>query len=258
MLSLSKGIVHPYYVSALGPGVAAMFGAGSYAFAQFAKRRDWRLLLLAGAAATTVPAQLVLLHRDHYMSWFTAPLIAATLATLLLVGLLLLMPAMRRLAPAAIALVLGVLLIAPAVYAASNWLAPVQSTFPAAGPRAAAGPGGYGVNDEHVKVDRALLAYVEGHGAGTRWSVLADASNTASPMILLGGQAGSLGGYSGTDPALDGPGLGAYVQRGQARYVMLGGEFSTRGGTRRPKPCSASAASCPRARGCRARWRPTG
>jgi 4-amino-4-deoxy-L-arabinose transferase-like glycosyltransferase len=232
VLSLSKGIVHPYYVSALGPGVAAMFGAGAYAFAQFARRRDWRLLLLVGAAAATVPAQIVLLHRDHYMSWFTAPLIVATIAALLLVAVLSLVPALRWLAPGAIALVLGVLCIAPAVYAASNWLAPVQSTFPAAGPRAASGPGGYGVNDEHVKVDRALLDYVEGHRAGTRWSVLADASNTASPMILLGGQAGSLGGFSGTDPALDGPGLGAYVAANEARYVILGGEFSTRGGTK--------------------------
>ncbi|HST32740.1 MAG TPA: glycosyltransferase family 39 protein [Solirubrobacteraceae bacterium] len=232
VLSLSKGIVHPYYVSALGPGVAAMFGAGAYAFAQFAGRRDWRLLLLAGAAAATVPAQLVLLHRDHYMPWFTAPLIAATIAALLLVAALSLMPALRRLAPGAIALLVGVLCIAPAVYAASNWLAPVQSTFPAAGPRAASGPGGYGVNDEHVKVDRSLLDYAEGHRAGTRWSVLVDAANTASPMILLGGQAGSLGGFSGTDPALDGRGLGAYVAAGKARYVLLGGEFSTRGGTK--------------------------
>jgi 4-amino-4-deoxy-L-arabinose transferase-like glycosyltransferase len=232
VLSLSKGIVHPYYVSALGPGVAAMFGAGAYAFVRFARRRDWRLLLLAGAAAATVPAQLVLLHRDHYMSWFTAPLIAATIALLLLVGVLSLTPALRRLAPSAIALLIGVLCIAPAVYSASNWLAPVQSTFPAAGPRAASGPGGYGVNDEHVKVDRSLLNYAEGHRAGTRWSVLVDAANTASPMILLGGHAGSLGGFSGTDPALDGRGLGAYVASGKARYVLLGGEFSTRGGTK--------------------------
>jgi hypothetical protein len=174
----------------------------------------------------------VLLHRDHYMAWFTAPLIAATIALLLLVGVLSLTAALRRLAPGAIALLIGVLCIAPAVYGASNWLAPVQSTFPAAGPRAAAGPGGYGVNDEHVKVDRSLLNYVEGHGAGTRWSVLVDASNTASPMILLGGHAGSLGGFSGTDPALDGRGLGLYVAGGKARYVLLGGEFSTRGGTK--------------------------
>jgi 4-amino-4-deoxy-L-arabinose transferase-like glycosyltransferase len=234
VLSLSKGIVHPYYVSALGPGLAAMFGAGAYAFGQFASRRDPRLLLLALAAAATVPAQLVLLHRDHYMSWFEAPLIAATLAAVALAVALALGPSprLRRLGPAAISPVLGVLAIAPAVYAASNWLAPVQSTFPAAGPRAAAGPGGYGVNEEHVNVDRALLRYVEAHRPGTRWSVLVDASNTASPMILLGGLAGSLGGFSGTDPALDGPGLGALVRDGEARYVLLGGEFSTRGGTR--------------------------
>jgi 4-amino-4-deoxy-L-arabinose transferase-like glycosyltransferase len=228
VLSLSKGIVHPYYISALGPGVAAMFGAGTYAFAQFAKRRDWRLFLLLAAVAATVPVQLHLLHKAHYMAWFTAPLILAAALSLALVAALALLR--RELAPAALVLVLGALAIAPGVYSASNWLAPVQSTFPAAGPRAAAGPGGYGVNEEHVNVDRALLRYVEGHGAGTRWSVLADASNTASPMILLGGEAGSLGGFSGTDPALSGPGLGVLVETREARYVILGGEFSTRGG----------------------------
>jgi 4-amino-4-deoxy-L-arabinose transferase-like glycosyltransferase len=228
VLSLSKGIVHPYYVSALGPGVAAMVGAGSYAFAQFARRRDARLLLALVAVAATVPVQLHLLHKAHSMSWFTVPLIlAAALALALLAALTLLR---RGLAPAALVLVLGALVVAPGVYSASNWLAPVQSTFPAAGPRAAAGPGGFGVNAEHVDVDRALLRYVEGHGAGTRWSVLADASNTASPMILLGGDAGSLGGFSGTDPALSGAGLGTLVARNEARYVILGGEFSTRGG----------------------------
>jgi 4-amino-4-deoxy-L-arabinose transferase-like glycosyltransferase len=228
VLSLSKGIVHPYYVSALGPGVAAMVGAGTYAFTQLARRADWRLLLLPVAVAATVPVQLHLLHKAHYMAWFTAPLIVAAALTLAIVAVLVLLR--RGLAPAAVVLALGVLAIAPGVYSASNWLAPVQSTFPAAGPRAAAGPGGYGVNEAHVNVDRALLRYVEGHGAGTRWSVLADASNTASPMILLGGDAGSLGGFSGTDPALSGRGLAALVTRGEARYVILGGEFSTRGG----------------------------
>ncbi|HEX3451759.1 MAG TPA: glycosyltransferase family 39 protein [Solirubrobacteraceae bacterium] len=230
VLSLSKGIVHPYYVSALGPGVAAMVGAGAFAFARFARRRDWRVLLLAAAAGTTVPVQLALLHKAHYMGWFRTPLVVATVVALLAVGVASL--ARRSLAPAAVALVLGVLLIAPGVYSSTNWLAPVQSTFPAAGPRAAAGPGGYGVDPRHVDLYRALLRYVASHGQGSRWSVLADASNTASPMILLGSDAGALGGFSGTDPALDGPGLGAYVRSGQARYVLLGGEFSSRGGTK--------------------------
>ena len=44
VLSLSKGIVHPYYVSALGPGLAAMAGAGVVAFAALARGalHDWR------------------------------------------------------------------------------------------------------------------------------------------------------------------------------------------------------------------------
>jgi hypothetical protein len=59
-----------------------------------------------------------------------------------------------------------------------------------------------------------------------------DAANTASPMILLGYDVGSLAGYSGTDPALDGRGLARLISRGQARYVVLGGIFSSRGGNR--------------------------
>jgi 4-amino-4-deoxy-L-arabinose transferase-like glycosyltransferase len=224
VLSLSKGIVHPYYVSALGPGVAAMVGAGTFAFAELAKRRSWLLLLLPCAVAATVPVQLSLLHKAHYLPWLTVPLIVAAL-----VGLFAL--AWRRTAIAAIAFTLGVLVIAPAIYSATNWLAPVQSTFPAAGPRQAAGPGGYGVDAEHVDVDRALIHYVDSHGAGSRWTVLVDAANTGSPLILLGSDAGSLGGFSGTDPALDGAGLARLVARSEARYVLLGGEFSMRGGT---------------------------
>ena len=49
-------------------------------------------------------------------------------------------------------------------------------------------------------------------------------------MILLGARAGALGGFSGTDPALSGAGLARLVADGRARYVVLGGEFSTRGG----------------------------
>jgi 4-amino-4-deoxy-L-arabinose transferase-like glycosyltransferase len=228
VLSLSKGIVHPYYISALGPGVAAMVGAGAFAFAEFAKGRDWRLLLLPCGVAATVAVQLSLLHKVHYMSWFTAPLIALSAAGLLATALAVVI--MRRAAPVAIGLSLGALLIAPGVYSATNWLAPVQSTFPAAGPRQAAGPGGYGVDAKHVAVDRALLRYVDAHRPGTRWAVLGDASNTVSPMILLGGRAGALGGFSGTDPVLSGAGLARLVADGRARYVVLGGEFSTRGG----------------------------
>ena len=59
-------------------------------------------------------------------------------------------------------------------------------------------------------------------------------------MILLGLDAGALGGYSGTDPALDGPGSRAWWRAGEARYVLLGGEYSLRGGNRATRGRAAS------------------
>jgi hypothetical protein len=171
-------------------------------------------------------AQVVILHKQNYMHWFVPVLLLGAAAGATVVVL------WRRMAPAAMALTFCLLLAAPAAYASTTWLAPVEGTFPAAGPRQAAGTGGYGVSSAHLRVLRALLTYVTAHGGGSRWVILTDASNTASPMILLGYNAGALAGYSGTDPALDGRGLARLVSRGEARYVVLGGVFSSRGGNR--------------------------
>jgi 4-amino-4-deoxy-L-arabinose transferase-like glycosyltransferase len=226
VLSLSKGIVHPYYVSALAPGTGAMAGAGAVAFVELARgpRRIWGLTLLALALATTLTTQVVLMHREAYAVSFI-PVLAAGAA----IGFLALV-AMRRLAAPAVALVFLALLVVPTAYATTTWLAPVEGTFPVAGTKAFPGTGGYGVNDRDLAIDRALLDYVSTHDPGSRWALLTVASDSASPMMLMGLDAGALGGYSGTDPAVDGPQLARMVASHQARYVMLGGEYSERGG----------------------------
>lgn len=231
VLSLSKGIIHPYYVSALAPATGAMAGAGAVAFVKLARAPQHRqralgLALAAGALATTALVQVVLMHREHYMTWFVPVLaigLAAGFAALL---------ALRRLAAPAIALTLLLVLVAPTAYAATTWLAPVEGTFPVAGPKAFPGTGGYGVNARDLAIDSALLRYVATHRPGSRWALLTVAADTGSPLMLLGLDVGALGGYSGTDPAVDGPQLARYVARGEARYVLLGGEYSLRGGNR--------------------------
>ena len=224
VLSFSKGIVHPYYVSAMGPGAAAMVGAGAVAFARFARARDWRVLLLAAAVAFTIAAQLVLLRREHFLHWLPTVLILASA-----VGLLALL-AVRRLAAPAMTLILAVLFIAPLAFATTTWSVPVEGTFPAAGPRVAGALGRYGVTAHDIKVDRDLLRYVDRHHPTRKWEVLSVSSNTSATMILLGYRAGALGGYSGTDPAVDGPQLARMVARREARYIVLGGAYSSRGG----------------------------
>jgi len=228
VLSLSKGIVHPYYVSALGPGTGAVAGAGAAAFVELAHgrgtHRSCGLALLACAVASTVVAQVVLMHREHYLEWFI-PLLVVGAA----VGMCALLTS-RRLAPTAVTFTFLLLLIAPTAYSATTWLAPAEGTFPAAGPRHDPGPGAYGVNARDEMIDRALADYVSTHDPGSRWALLTVASDTASPMMLFGLDAGALGGYSGTDPAVDGSRLARLVANREARYVLLGGEYSLRGG----------------------------
>jgi 4-amino-4-deoxy-L-arabinose transferase-like glycosyltransferase len=247
VLSYSKGIVHPYYISALAPGAAAMIGAGVSAFADFARpiedryrngrpthpgtqrdprsASDPRLLLLGLAVVATVAAQIAIIENQHYLQWFVPFLIGgAALCTIAL--------AVRRLALPAISLLLAVLLVAPTAYAATTWLAPVEGTFPAAGPHEATGFGRFGVEAKSMRENRNLVAYATAHRPGSRWSLLTDAAPTAAPLILLGSPAGALGGYGGTDPVLDGRGLARLIARGQARYVVIGGEYASRGGNK--------------------------
>lgn len=223
VLSLSKGIVHPYYVSALGPPAAALVGAGAWLLARFAQQRDWRVALFPCAVAATVGVQILLLHEQHYKTWLAVPLIVLSALGVTLA-------AIRRLAPAAVGLALLALCAAPAVFSSTTWLAPVYGTFPAAGTHEATGMGLYELSRKNVLLDRALSSYVVTHHPGRRWAVLMDAAPTAAPLILMGIDAGALAGYSGTDPALDGPTLARFVARHEARYVVLGGSYATRGG----------------------------
>jgi 4-amino-4-deoxy-L-arabinose transferase-like glycosyltransferase len=234
VLSLSKGIVHPYYISALAPGTAAMVGAGVTALYRLstARRGILGVGLAAAAVLGTVAAEAVQMHREHYHVPYVPVLI---IAAVILLGALALIALLRspRLAPGvgvALGAVLAVLLVVPTGYAASTWLAPVQSTFPAAGPTQAAGHGGIGLNKQDEALTLAVMRYIRSHGPTPRFELLTVASDTAAPFILLGMKAASAGGYSGDTPALTGPQLARLVEKHEARYVMLGGEYASRGG----------------------------
>jgi 4-amino-4-deoxy-L-arabinose transferase-like glycosyltransferase len=232
VLSLSKGIVHPYYISAMAPPAAAMVGAGIAAFVGFLQDRDVRALLLPCAVVATVAAQISILNEQHYMRWFIPVLVIGAGVGLLVAALALIGGSMRKLGAIACGFLLVVLAVATGAYATTTWLAPVEGTFPAAGPHEATGSGKFGISPDDSRIARNLALYVDTHHPTERFSVLADASPTAAPLILLGSHAAALGGYGGSDPVLDGPGLAKLVARGEAHYVVLGGAYADRGGNR--------------------------
>ncbi|GAC1436950.1 MAG: hypothetical protein NVSMB51_09430 [Solirubrobacteraceae bacterium] len=224
ILSFSNGIVHPYYVSALGPGVAAMVGAGAVALGELARRRRRDAALLALALAGTAAVQIVMLHRDRYLG-SAAPILVAVCLACLAAAL-----ARRRWAPWAALAAAGALQFAPAVYSWTLWEVPTQGTFPAAGPHAAGGAGDDGLTAPESRIVGKLVAYVRRHQPARRFPLLTESATTAAPFILEGFDAAALGGYGGTDPAIDPRGLGRLLAAGDARYVLLGGAYADRGG----------------------------
>jgi 4-amino-4-deoxy-L-arabinose transferase-like glycosyltransferase len=228
-LDFSAGIVHPYYASALGPGVAAMVGAGAVALASLvrataARRAAFAYVLAVLGVAGTVAVQLVLIDREGDPLWWRIPLVLVCLFALVAI------PLLRQRAGWAVAVAVGALLIAPTVYSFSVWLAPVDGTFPTAGPYNHAGYGGLDVAPTDEQADRGLLAYLREHGSTSRYPLLTQSSDLASPLILLGLRASAEGGYGAGDPALSNSQLAALVAGHEARYLLISGPYSDRGG----------------------------
>jgi 4-amino-4-deoxy-L-arabinose transferase-like glycosyltransferase len=225
VLSFSSGIVHPYYVSALGPGTAAMTGAGAAAFVALGARRRAYLILPSAALITTLAVTLVLLRREHdYLHWLWPILVGIVGAA---VVMMLWQP---RTARTAIVAGTAVLLLAPAIYSATVWQVPVNGTFPAAGPYIEDDTENLSIPADQIPIFRGLLRYVRAHQPPSRWDLLTQGATTAAPLTLLGGRVGALGGYGTIDPVLEPAQLAALVARGEVRFVALGGGYAMRGG----------------------------
>ena len=236
VLSVSSGIVHPYYVSALGPGTAAMVGAGVATMIGRARRGRAQLLLPAAALITTLIVELALLRREHdYLHWLWPVMIGVVGAALMM------MVWQPRVSRPAIVAAVAILMVAPAVFSATVWEVPVNGTFPAAGPYIEDDTEGLGIPLDQVPIYSELIAYVRSHQPGTRWDLLTQGATTAAPLTLLGGKVAALGGYGTIDPVLEPPQLAALVADGEVRYVALGGGYATRGGN---AASTAVAAAC--------------
>ncbi len=230
-LDFSSGIVHPYYSSALGPGLAAIVGAGAVALAGLVRSRDDRTaligyLLTVLAVGGTVGVQLYLIGRYGDPTWWRIPLVLIALAALVAI------PLARARAGTALAIAVAAVLVAPMVYSFSVWLAPVDGTFPTAGPYNHAGLGGYGKSSSAMRGTRGLIRFLHTHGATRPYELLTESSDQAASYILLGLRADAEGGYNTTDPALSNARLADLVARHEARYFLVGGPYDVRGGNR--------------------------
>ncbi|MGE0879394.1 MAG: ArnT family glycosyltransferase [Acidimicrobiia bacterium] len=143
VISLSKGIIHPYYTVALAPSIGATIGIGGYTLWQ---RRSSLLarVPLAGAVGVTTWWAYELLHRTP--SWNTGLRTAIAVTGAMAAVAILALPLFRhRIATYAIAgAAVFVSLAGPTAYSIATASQPHSGSLPSSGPAGAARMGGMG------------------------------------------------------------------------------------------------------------------
>ena len=257
VFSLSKGIIHTYYVSALAPATCALVGAGVVSLARDARRGGARIALPLAAVGLSCWLELALLRRSGYLPWLQWIVIAGSVAA----ALALVVPR-SRVRAAAVSVALVALLAAPAAWSESTWTSAVNGVFPGAGPSFVSGlgtgsgrhgPGGFGAlqaggggsqgggpatgfgfrggqqpppaqglgTSTSSNVD-AALAYVLKHGATARFALIVSSEQEAAPYVIKGDDVAAMGGFTGRETVLTHAYLASLLRSGEARYFLLG------------------------------------
>lgn len=206
--AMAEGTMHPYYTTALAPGIAALCsGGGVMLLRAFRADKRWAWVLPAGLAVTAVWAVVLLRRASDWNTWLW-PAIAVVMA-LAITGLLVFRSAsgtrVRLLAASVVAAVVAAV-AGPAAYA---WSVPSGSgggmggTNPTAGPSTGSGFGGG----------------PGGGGGGGRGGF--PGGQAGGPEGAQQGQSGQAGGQQGQNGEMPGGG-GGQPPGGQGRQASGG------------------------------------
>ena len=143
MLSLSKGIIHPYYTVALAPAIGALVGIGGTELWRHREYWTSRVFLSIAIAVTTWWAHVLLGRTPTFESWLRPTILVvgfAAASAVLFIGHL------KR--GIAVAIAAGSMLTAvgaPVAFALDTASTPHTGSIPTAGPSSGrGGPGGFG------------------------------------------------------------------------------------------------------------------
>ena len=198
--ALAEGTFHPYYVTAMAPGIAALAGAGGvmlYRAFREGSAVKWAWVLPVAVAASAVWAIVLLQRVSGSGTLYTvAEIVVAVAATVSVLGLLTgrFMKRQRLVGIAALAAVVA-LLAGPAAYSLSAATSSTNGTNPTAGPSTGGGMGGGG---------GAPQGSTGTSNSGGRSMGQPSSGNSSSS----GGSSSEAAAESGTRPSGDGSGTG--------------------------------------------------
>jgi 4-amino-4-deoxy-L-arabinose transferase-like glycosyltransferase len=219
--SFTSGFWHPYYLATIAPPLAALVGIGAAGLFHAYTGTGLKSWLLIAATGITGCTQLIILAYDADWAGILVPAIAfGTLGiTALLVVLHLRQNAgSDRLPKIVAALAIGILFIAPFIWACTPAVYGGGDIVQVAGPQLM---GRSGISTGLSAVP-GLTAYLLSQRSGEQWIVATPTGMDAADLIISTGQpVMAVGGFDGPDRILTTDSLADLIHRGKIRFFLL-------------------------------------
>jgi 4-amino-4-deoxy-L-arabinose transferase-like glycosyltransferase len=240
------GFFHPYYMTEMAPGIAALVGIGLVMMWRDYRQNGWKGWLLPLALAITIVEQVyILLAYPTWGRWMIPLLVVLGVlgvGTLVIARLLphLNLPHLNlgefskdRLLMTSVGIGMLALLIGPTVWGAIPVLAHTQGDVLSAGPQGGGDFGGFGGGNANSASTTKLINYLEANQGNARFLVAVPSSQGITDQLIIATNKPvmSLGGFSGSDPILTTSQLAALVKNGTVRFFLINGASNGQGQT---------------------------
>ncbi len=235
--SITKGIVHPYYLSSVAPPAAALAGLGLAEVAAVLRERRWPWLAIpALGLAVTAATQWTVLRRADSVDWRPElawiAVLGAVVGTIALIA-----GTLRRSKVAAGAGIaaIGLIVSSPLLWTQSSLANGVTPQIPYAqatglnGGRSGLQPNGgftFPTGDQ-----KRLVEYLRSQRTAEEWLVAVQSAGQAESIIISSGEpVMTIGGFSGSDAILTEQQLRDKIDDGQVRFFLVSAGGLGRGG----------------------------
>ncbi|MBU2660086.1 glycosyltransferase family 39 protein [Bacillus cabrialesii] len=215
---------HHYYLIMLAPPIAALVGAGWVALVHlYRNQTGWKSWLLPAAIIATTGFELFIL-RNYYdqigVGWSIG---VGVIGALSAIALLVFKQRQKPISYYVSLAALLALLVMPIYWASTPLLYGGNSSQPETGPQLASMSGkGMGMSD--ATVNEKLIKYLEENNSGAEYLFATTDSNTAAPYIIKTKKAVmTIGGFSGSDPAITLTQFKKLVKEGKVKYFLASG-----------------------------------
>jgi 4-amino-4-deoxy-L-arabinose transferase-like glycosyltransferase len=235
VFSFMNGIIHPYYMIALAPAIAALIGMASV---QLWRRRDDALsagILASGVALTALTSYLLLARESTWLPWLSTTVLIVGLAAAVLVLFAAHLPTTGRRAVGVLALV--VTLTGTGAYSVATAASAHSGAIPSAGPSSAGaslrgGPpggggrgggigGGVGNLLNSSTPSAQLTVLLEQNPTLYTWvGATVGSMPAAGYQLAANAPVMAIGGFNGSDPSPTLEQFQQYVHNGQIHYFL--------------------------------------